>query len=75
MARTKLMDCGHGSRHLSPYDGRCRKCAGKSRREFGVVGSIPVVATPDPVKVARAKKAALVAERIAAEREAHVDAA
>ena len=26
MARTKLMDCGHGSRHLSPYDGRCRRC-------------------------------------------------
>lgn len=26
MARTKPLPCGHGSRHLSPYDGRCRRC-------------------------------------------------
>lgn len=30
MARTKPLPCGHGSRHLSPYDGRCRRCV----REF-----------------------------------------
>lgn len=28
MARTKdkIQPCGHGSRHISPYDGRCRRC-------------------------------------------------
>lgn len=33
MARTKLMDCGHGSRHLSPYDGRCRRCVRNAKTE------------------------------------------
>lgn len=25
-ARRKPLPCGHGKRHLSPYDGRCRRC-------------------------------------------------
>jgi hypothetical protein len=30
--RANLLPCGHGSRHLSKYDGRCRRCvkAGKA---------------------------------------------
>lgn len=24
--RAKLMRCGHGSRHKSKYDGRCKRC-------------------------------------------------
>lgn len=24
--RAKLLDCGHGSRHIHPQDGECRRC-------------------------------------------------
>ncbi len=29
-ARAKLMPCGHGSRHRSPYDDTCRRCCAVS---------------------------------------------
>lgn len=29
--RAKPLPCGHGSRHLSPYDGECRRCHGSRR--------------------------------------------
>lgn len=51
MARTKLLPCGHGSRHLSPYDGRCRRCVRDAVNDGGSVTDVTPTVPATKAKV------------------------
>lgn len=34
MLRAKALPCGHGTRYLSKYDGRCKRCYSESSNKY-----------------------------------------